>query len=161
MSLNPEALEVEFEGCPFGVSARRIHEHMTLGQINPFGRSVSSVRSQRDAAELIDLVCFDSLDYSLTGLTLAGLDDVALSAIMLGEHARAARQGAAKPAVNALVANVEDAANQHALRRAVRNLPSPFLPAATGGDLFGVPLLRSRLCEHPSARNLADCNGTW
>ena len=85
MSLTPEALEVEFEGCPFGVSARRIHKHMTLGQINPYGRSVWSVRSQRDAAELIDLVCFDSLGYSLTGLTLAELDDVALSAGILSQ----------------------------------------------------------------------------
>jgi hypothetical protein len=55
MSLNPEELDVEFEGCPFGVSARRIYEHMTLGQINPFWCSVSIVCSPRDAAELIDL----------------------------------------------------------------------------------------------------------
>ena len=38
MPLRPDELEVTFEGCPFGVSARRIYEHMTLGQINPFGR---------------------------------------------------------------------------------------------------------------------------
>lgn len=56
MLLDPEELEVKFERCPFGVSARRIYEHMTLGQINPFGRSVSSVRSPHDAAELIELV---------------------------------------------------------------------------------------------------------
>ena len=56
MLLNPEELEVRFEDCPFGVSARRIYEHMTMGQVNPFGRSVSSVKSPHDAAELIDLV---------------------------------------------------------------------------------------------------------
>jgi len=56
MLLNPEELEVKFDGCPFGVSARRIYEHMTLGQINPFGRPVWKVRSPHDAAELIDLV---------------------------------------------------------------------------------------------------------
>ena len=148
MSLNPEELEVEFEGCPFGVSARRIHEHMTLGQINPFGRSVSSVRSQRDAAELIDLVCFDSLGYSLTGLTLAGLDDVALSARMLGDNVSTALHGAAQKPIREFVADVEAAAKQHALRRAARNVPTPFLPVAAKSDPFGVPLLRSRLCEY-------------
>ena len=148
MSLNPEKLEVEFEGCPFGVSARRIHEHMTLGQINPFGRSVSSVRSQRDAAELIDLVCFDSLGYSLTGLTLAGLDDVALSARMLGDNVSTALHGAAQKPIREFVADVEAAAKQHALRRAARNVPTPFLPVAAKSDPFGVPLLRSRLCEY-------------
>ena len=148
MSVNPEELEVEFDGCPFGVSARRIHEHMTLGQINPFWRSISSVRSPRDAAELIDLVRFDSLGYSLTALTLAGLDDVALSTRLLGDNAGTVRHSAAQPAVHALVANVEVAANQHALRRATRNMPAAFLPAPTSGYPFGVPLLRSRLCEY-------------
>jgi len=148
MSLNPEELEVEFEGCPFGVSARRIHEHMTLGQINPFGRAVSSVRSTRDAAELIDLVRFDSLGYSLTGLSLAGLDDVALSAKVLGDSVRAARHGAAQEAVGAFVAEVGAAAKLHTLRRAARNVPSSFLPAAIRSDPFGVPMLRSRLREH-------------
>ena len=72
MSLNADALEVEFEGCPFGVSARRIHEHITLGQINPFGRRVSSVRSLRDAAALIDVVRFDALGYAGTTPRAAG-----------------------------------------------------------------------------------------
>lgn len=155
MSLNPEELEVEFEGCPLGVSARRIHEHMTLGQINPFGRSVSSVRSQRDAAGLIDLVCFDSLGHSLTGLTLAGLDDVALSARMLGDNASKARHGAAQSAVRALVADVEAAAKQHALRRASRNVPSPFLPATAIREPFGVPMLRSRLHDYLATQSRA------
>ena len=148
MPLNSKELEVAFEGCRFGVSARRIYEHMTLGQINPFERSVSSVRSRSDAAELIDLVCFDSLGYTLTGLTLAELDDVALSAGMLGDKVSAARHGAAQRAVRAFVADVEAAANQHALRRAARNVPSPFLPAAASGDPFKLPLLRSRLCDY-------------
>jgi len=148
MSLNPEKLEVEFEGCPVGVSARRIYEHMTLAQINPFGRSIASVRSSYHAAELIDLVRFDLGEwFSLTGLTLAGLDDAVQSTATLGDHLRAARHGATQAAVRAFVADVDAAAKQHALRRAVRNVPSPFLPAGTRGDPFGMPLLRSRLYE--------------
>ncbi len=146
MSLNPEELEVAFEGCPFGVSARRIHEHMTLGQINPFARSVSSVRSLHDAAELIDLVRFDGC-FSLTGLTLAGLEDVALSARMLGDNVSTVRHGAVQGAVRAFVENVEAAAKQHAIRRAARNVPSRFLPVAAISDSFGVPSFRSRLGE--------------
>ena len=147
MPLNPDALEVEFEGCPFGVSARRFYEHITLGQINPFGRTVSSVRSPREAAELIDVVRFDSLGYVLTGLTLAGLDDVALSAKVLGASVDTMRHGAAHTAMRDFVADVEGAAKQYALRRAARNLPSSFLPATSKSDSFGVPMLRSSLCE--------------
>ena len=93
MTLNSEALEVRFKGCPFGVSARRIHEHMTLGQINPFARPLASVRSPRDAAELIDLVRFDAGEwYSLKGLTLAALEDKGLDAAAFGGSLRAARR---------------------------------------------------------------------
>ena len=148
MLLNPEELEVKFEGCPFGVSARRIYEHMTLGQINPFRRSVSSVRSLHDAAELIDLVRFDSLKwFSLTGLTLAELDDEVHRTGTLGYHLSRVRHGAAQGAIRAFVAGVEAAAKQHAIRRAARNVPSRFLPVAAMSDPFGVPLLRIRLGE--------------
>ncbi len=147
MPLNADALEVEFGGCPFGVSARRIHEHITLGQINPFGRTVSSVCSPREAAELIDVVRFDALGYALTGLTLDALEDVAISAMLLGEGADAARHGAAQEAVRIFVADVETLAKVHALRRAARNVPSAVLPSYASSDPFGVPMLHSRLCE--------------
>jgi hypothetical protein len=39
-------------------------------------------------------------------------------------------------------------AKRHAIRRAARNVPSPFLPVAAIGDPFGVPVLRSRLCDY-------------
>lgn len=55
MPLDPDKLELKFDGCPFGVSARRIHEHMTLAQINPFARSLASVQSPRDAAANIGI----------------------------------------------------------------------------------------------------------
>ena len=145
MPLNPDALEVAFAGCAFGVSARRIQEHMMLGQINPFGRAVSLVRSPREATELIDVIRLHGLDYSLTGMTLSGLADVALSAELLGDNADLARRGAAHKTVRDFVADVERAAKLHALRRAARNVPSTFLPAATRSDPLGVPMLRSRL----------------
>ena len=148
MPLAPEKLELKFDGCPFGVSARRIHEHMTLAQINPFARSLASVQSPRDAAELIDLVRFDSAaTFSLTGATLAGLDDAVHDAAPADQLA-ASRQGAAQPAVRAFAARVAAAVKQHAGRRAARNVPARFLPPAAAGEPFGVPMLRSRLCEH-------------
>ena len=153
MPRDPEKLELKFDGCPFGVSARRIHEHMTLAQINPFARSVASVQSPRDAAGLIDLVRFDSAaTFSLTGATLAGLDDAVNGAAVLGAEFAAARQGAAQAAVRAFVARVAAAVKQHAGRRAARNVPARFLPPAAAGEPFGVPMLRSRLCEHLATR---------
>ncbi len=149
MPLDPDKLELKFDGCPFGVSARRIHEHMTLAQINPFARSVASVQSPRDAAGLIDLVRFDSAaTFSLTGATIAGLDDAVHGAAAFGDGLAAARQGAAQAAVRAFVAEVAAAAKQHAGRRAARNVPARFLPPTGASDPFGLPLLRSRLCEH-------------
>ncbi len=50
--------------------------------------------------------------------------------------------------MRAFVAEVAAAAKQHAERRAARNVPSRFLPVAARSDRFGVPLLRSRLCEY-------------
>lgn len=149
MLLDPDTLEVQFADSPFGASARRIYEHMTLGQINPFRRAVSSVRSLQDAAELIDLVRLDSLEcFSLTGLTLAELDDAALSARMLGDDVSTVRHSAAQGTVRAFVARVEAAAKQHAIRRAARNVPSPLLLIPATTDPFGVPFLRSRLRDH-------------
>ena len=113
MLLNPKELEVKFEGCTLGVSARRIYEHMTMGQINPFGRSVSSARSLLDAPELIDLASFDSLEwFSLTGPTLAGLGEEVHSNKVFGDHLRGARRGAAQRAVRAFVAELEAAVKE-------------------------------------------------
>jgi hypothetical protein len=152
MPLKPDQLEIQCKGRPFGFSARRIYEHITLIQINPYGRGVASVRSRRDAAELIDVVRFDSRSYSLTGLTLAGLDDVALSARVLGEYASAVRRCAVLEAVGTFVNDVWRSVVEHAARRAARNLPSAFLPVAASREPFRVPLLRSRLCEYLEAR---------
>ena len=125
-----------------------MHEHMTLAQINPFARSLASVQSPRDTAELIDLVRFDcAATFSLTGATLAGLDDAVHGAAPADQLA-AARQGAAQPAVRAFAAEVAAAVEQRAGRRAARNVPTRFLPPAAAGE----PMLRSRLCEHLATR---------
>ena len=93
MPLDPDKLELKFDGCPFGVSARRMHEHMTLAQINPFARSIASVQSPRDAAGLIDLVRFDAAaTFSLTGATLAGLDYAVHGTAVLGAELAAVRR---------------------------------------------------------------------
>ncbi len=148
MPLDPDDLERRFDCCPFGVSARRINEHMTLAQINPFARSISSVRSPRDAAALIDLVRFDSPDsFCLTGLTLAGVTDLPGDCDVPEGHGDAVTFGAARASVREFVDDVLAAIEHHALRRAARNSPPPFLPAALSTDPFGVPGLQSRLAE--------------
>ena len=146
LALNPENLEVHFNGCIFGVSARRFFEHLTLGQVNPFAPTAASVRSLRDVAEVVDLVRFEhGWTFSLTGLTLASLERKGPADPVLEGKIRAVRRGAAQPDVRALLGEVMAAAMRHAARRAARNAPARFLAAAGVDDRFGVPGLYSRL----------------
>jgi len=149
MTLNLEALEVLFKDCTLGVSARRAYEHMTHGQVNPFNRSVASVHSAADAAALIDLVRVDSSgQFSLTGVTLADIDNGACEITLRKEECRLAKAIAAASSTCELMTDLQMAARQHAVRRASRNVPAPFLPSPEVGQAFGVPLLRSRLREY-------------
>ena len=143
---------IDFEGCAYGVSARRIFEHMMLGQINPFSRLVSSVQSPREAAEVIDLISGHPDSYSLTGLTLSALYDGTFTNTILGDDEGAVRGSAEQATVKALVAEVVASAKTYTARRATRNSPLPLLPPGTRDDPFGVPFLRSRLRDYLSTQ---------
>lgn len=148
MPLDPDMLELPFDGCAFGVSARRIHEHMTQAQINPFDRPAASCKSLGDAAALIDVVEFESPDaFRLTGLTLASLGAACTGTDRLRAERPAVLLAAASESVRDFTADVLVAIGQHALRRSMRNAPTPFLPLAAANDPFGVPGLRSRLID--------------
>ena len=94
MFSDSSAFVIDFEGCAYGVSARRIFEHMMLGQINPFSRLVSSVQSPAEAAEVIDLISGHPDSYSLTGLTLSALYDGTFTQTILGDDEGAVRGSA-------------------------------------------------------------------
>ncbi len=159
MSLSPEQLEVMFDGGLFGLSARRIHEHMTLEQINPFGRSLSSARTLHDAAELIDVVRVDSPGwFCLTGLTLAGLRHSIQNNLTLGDDLGLARLSTSGIAIQQFVAEVFAAVRRHAERRAIRNNPAPFLARSAASGPLGIPRLRSKLGDYLAthAKNKAE-----
>ena len=143
---------IDFEGCAYGVSARRIFEHMMLGQINPFSRLVSSVQSPGEAAEVIDLIRGHPDSYSLTGLTLSALYDGSFTEKILGDDEAAVRENAGQATVKALVAEVVASAKKYTARRATRNSPLPLLPSGARDDPFGVPFLRSRLRDYLSTQ---------
>jgi hypothetical protein len=146
MPLDPNNLEIYIEGMTYAVSARRIHEHMTLGQVNPFGRAVSSIRTTEDAEEVVDVMRIDSWGWAhLTGLTLASRHDKVHSSRVLGTDLPELRILAVLVETQVFVAEVAIAARRYAKRRAVRNPPDPFLPPGEKSDPFGVPSLRSRL----------------
>ena len=123
MFSDSSAFVIDFEGCAYGVSARRIFEHMMLGQINPFSRLVSSVQSPGEAGEVIDLISGHPDSYSLTGLTLSALYDGTLAKKFLGDDEGAVRANAEQATVKALVAEVVAAAITYTARRATRISP--------------------------------------
>ena len=152
MFSDSSAFVIDFEGCAYGVSARRIFEHMMLGQINPFSRLVSSVQSPGEAAEVIDLIRGHPDSYSLTGLTLSALYDGSFTEEILGDDEAAVRENAGQATVKALVAEVVASAKKYTARRATRNSPLPLLPSGAREDPFGVPFLRSRLRDYLSTQ---------
>lgn len=151
MALDFNSHETAFTDFSFGFSALRLLEHIALGQVNPFGRPVTSVRSPSDAAELIDIVRYDEQGTTLTGFTLADVETVGTRKALPGIQDSEMRFAMALPEVRALVADVVAAAKKFATRRAARNLPAPFLPSPASADLFGVAGLRSRLAEYLAA----------
>ena len=117
--LNAKAFVVDIEGTAYCASARRLYEHITLGQINPFERSFSSICSQSDIYEMIDVMQHDhGYGYRLTGLTLAQLNDEAACAGKLGPSADVIRRAVLGSAVREFVAGVEADIKRHSKRRA-------------------------------------------
>lgn len=148
MPLDPDDVERRFAGCPFGVSARRINEHITLAQVNPFSLSPSSVRTRRDAAALIDLVRFDSPQtFRSTGLTLADGIFSPRGQDVLGDDWSVVQRAVEHPGVRDFIDDVFLAVEHHAQRRATRNSLQPFLASGSATDPFGLPGVRSRLSE--------------
>lgn len=150
MPTNLESLvDVEFSGCAFGVSARRFYEHIAFGQVNPFRRPVEAIRSVHQAGAFVDVIHIDTLGaFSLTGLTLDEIDDDLLGRRALKGQLELARRAACLPEVKAVLEGVATAAKQFTGRLASRHSPRAFLPAATQGDPFGVPLIRSRIGDY-------------
>lgn len=150
MPTNLESLvEVEFSGCAFGVSARRFYEHIGFGQVNPFRSPVEAIRSVREAGAFVDVIRTDSSGaFSLTGLTLDEIDDDLLGRRALKGQLELARRAAGLPDVKLVLEGVATAAKRFTGRLASRDSTRAFLPAATQGDPFGVPLIRSRIGDY-------------
>lgn len=141
-------LEWPVPGAPFALSARRIHEHARLRQVDPFGVSLAAIRTAKHAESVIDLVAIHDFGSELTGLTLADLHDLPRSRAALGTGWHPVRKAVREGAARAALASVLQLARATAARRAVRNAPAPLLPPSQHHDPFGVPHLRSRLCDY-------------
>ncbi len=114
-----------FKGCALGISAQRLWEHTQMGQINPF--ALITPASALQPQNFVDVVNATGSEWTLTGFTWADL--------LAGNHGRITQEHA-----NQLLRNVKGATvrqwlasvGQHlrefSERRAVRNLPEPFLP---------------------------------
>lgn len=153
------SLELCFEGCDFGLSARRLWEHTELGQINPFGRAISARTELNDAADFIDVVRFDSGTFTLVGLTLAELQADQLPANRRNLRKELLQTMAETDDVDAFVQKVAGHLAQCSARQALRNQPHPFLPSAQASDVFGVPFIFSTLQRRLRSLGKAKADG--
>lgn len=119
MTLDIKSSDVQFESCPYGASARRFLEHVESGQVNPFGRSLSTVLSLKDASGLIDIARTDTAEGVITGLTLADLEGSGRSTSMFREYHDAVQIAAEQRPVRVLIAEVLASAKRFAAKRAI------------------------------------------
>ena len=71
MSVLSEKWRLHYDGCPLELSARRLWEHVELGQINPF--PFITPPSAGEPQSYVDIVDGSGPVQTLTGLTLADL----------------------------------------------------------------------------------------
>lgn len=132
MSALGEKWRLAFDECRLELSARRLWEHVELGQINPF--PFITPASAGEPQSYVDIVDGSGPVQTLTGLTLADL--------LAGNRA-----DVPEVSVRELLVNVERAParkwltavgellRQFTRQRARRNVPEPFLPTDSAGPL--------------------------
>jgi len=138
-------LEIHFPRGQFGLSVRRLYEHVELRQRNPFAALLGKVTTASDAGALVDVIEFDSLGYRRLALSMRDLADLRISEPLLGDAAFAARESAKRLEARLMRAHAFDLVLNLNRRRAARSVPEPFLPAPAAEDLLGVPGLHSRV----------------
>lgn len=156
------SLELSFEGCSFGLSARRLWEHTELGQINPFCRAISARVELNDAADFIDVVQFDDDTFTLAGFTLADLQADRMPAISRSLCNGILNAMAVTDGVDAFTQDVAGHLVRCSERQALRNQHQPFLPSAQVTDVFGVPFIFSTLQRRLRSMGKAKAgSGQW
>lgn len=141
-------LEWPVPGAPFALSARRIHEHARLRQVNPFPVPLAGISRLGETDAVIDVLAVHDAGSELTGITLSDLQDARSGVEELGAAWPAVRRALRSGAAREVRAFVLQVARASAARRATRNPPAPLLPPGRDEDALGVPQLRSRLCDH-------------
>lgn len=159
MTQSAYSLELSFEGCNFGLSARRLREHTELGQINPFGRAISARAELNDAADFIDVVRFHDDTFTLTGFTLAELRAGRMPANCMTVPTDLLNAMSETPDAGAFVRDVDNHVYRCSKRQALRNQHHPFLPAAQATDVFGVPFIFSTLQRRLQSMGRAKAGG--
>ncbi len=138
-------LDLSFQDCDLGISARRLWEHTELGQVNVFGKAISSRPELNEAAAFIDVVRADGDVFSLAGFTLADLRGGKVPSGSMAIEQAVFLECLDTPEALAFIAMVADHIALCSIRQATRNQHQPFLPNAQADDVFDVPLIFSTL----------------
>jgi hypothetical protein len=145
MSEPAKILELHFQACDMGLSMRRLWEHTELGQLNVFGKAISSRPELNHASAFIDVVRIEDDAWSLAGFTLADLRGGKVPAGSMAIEQAAFLECLDTPEATAFIAMVAEHIALCSIRQATRNQHHQFLPPAQADDVFGVPLIFSTL----------------
>lgn len=131
MILTDKNLAIRFGGDNLGMSVRRTWEHVLFRQINPFHKSPFGRECQVD--EFIDIIEMPERMNTLTGFTLADLrrrttdlQDSQVEGLFLN---------LGRPLAQRWLRSVKAFLSASRKRRAMRNVPSEFLPYEAGHPL--------------------------
>lgn len=141
MELDEETLDFSINGCPLRLSARRLWEHTTLGQINPFLPVTPKNAEQPEC--FVDVIEVSVPYQVLTGLTLSDAMKGVGTEGWPASWAELLRQAARQP-VRRWLALVRVHLLSAARKRLYRNMPAAFLPA-TGASALGVQGIKCAL----------------
>ena len=145
MAAKPYPLELRFAQGDYGLSARRLHEFIELGQINVFNNAISKHAELNAAADFIDIVHFDGDTFYLMGFTLG---DVRVGRLPINcETSRdvVLNDFAQTSDVSGFILGVQGYLDRCSDRQAIRNQHHSFLSPAKAGDAFGIPFVFSTL----------------
>jgi len=161
MALTADSLELALPNAGCSLSASRLWEHCEYDQVNVFGRELSGELCVDAPADFIDVLQSDPGGCILIVGTLAEVTDGRPTPDRVGRALAAGRAWNAEgDDVENFKARVAEYLGQRSKRKAVRNMPRPFLPAPRPDDRFGVPglfsLLQRRLQGLGKAKSTAD-----
>jgi len=120
-----DELDLLFEDCNLGVSARRIYEHIHFRQVNPF-ESITLINAGAPE-KYVDIIDISGANLILTNVTLSDVINRKASCISDSQSAKILKN-VKNQSTHQWLNKVKRYLQKHMEQKFVRNLPKSFLP---------------------------------